>query len=713
MRWRRTEKIMMMSLPTELQARRIDQGVPRPLAADFYAPADCRINILIVDDEPKNLTVLETILSDPNYRLVRAENADQALLALVEEEFALIILDIRMPEMSGLELAQLIKQRKKTSAVPIIFLTAYLREDEHVLIGYETGAVDYLHKPVNAAILRSKVAVFAELHRKNRAIADANRALQDEIAERRRIEEEIRLLNSELETRVQARTTEIIEVNAALRESEQLLRLSQQAGKVGLWDWDLATERGIWTEAARNIFQSPLKSNEVSTAEWLAHVHPDDRPRLLIASETAKTTGHYHEEFRIISAGAESRWVEAIGAIEYDGTSALRMRGSVRDITERKRMELRLIETDRRKDEFLAMLGHELRNPLAAIRNAISIMDRSDAGQECLDLSREVLDRQTEQLTHLVNDLLDVSRITSGKIQLQQECFELSRAILQAVETNRPLIDQRGHQLNLSLASEPIFVMGDPVRLAQAVGNLLNNAAKYTDPGGQIAISLEHLPASNQAVIRVRDNGRGLDANSLENLFELFYQVDRNLDRSDGGLGVGLSLVHRLVEMHGGSIVAKSAGSGQGSEFMITLSCVPHPPVPTPIAPPASNEVRTELTILVVDDNADSAKSMGMLLELMGHRTLLAFDGHAALQMVIQQRPAAILLDIGLPGLDGYQVCRELRKQGFLDTLVIAMTGYGLEADRERTAAAGFNEHLVKPVTLPILQQILNNYQTG
>lgn len=701
-----------MSIITRLHDLRLDPGASHPQAQKTQAPLDTRINILIVDDEPKNLAVLETILADQNYRLVRAENANQALLALVQEEFALIILDIRMPEMSGLELAQVIKSRKKTSTVPIIFLTAYLHEDAHVLTGYESGAVDYLHKPVNAAILRSKVAVFAELHQKNREIAEANRALREEVTERRRIEDEIRLLNSELESRVRARTAEITEVNAALSESERQLRLAQQAGKVGLWEWDLASEIGVWTEAAQQIFQVPNSSKRVTTEEWLSYVHPDDRDRLLQASETSKKTGHYNQEYRIISPTGEVRWIESIGAIEYNGNSAMRMRGSVRDITDRKRVELRLIDTDRRKDEFLAMLGHELRNPLAAIRNAISIMEHSDVADESLKLCREVLDRQTEQLTHLVNDLLDVSRITSGKIQLHQECFELSRAILQAIETNRPLIDQRQHQLHLNLASESIYVLGDPVRLAQAVGNLLNNAAKYTDPRGQIEISLECQTATNQAIIRVRDNGRGLDASSLDNLFELFYQVDRNLDRSDGGLGIGLSLVHRLIEMHGGTISAQSAGSGQGSEFTITMPCVTPTAELEPRQLPASTDNQPRLAILVVDDNADSAKSMSMLLELMGHHTLLAFDGHAAIELAIQERPAAILLDIGLPGMDGYQVCRELRQRGLLDTLVVAMTGYGLESDRERTIEAGFNEHLVKPLTLPILHELLNNYRS-
>jgi signal transduction histidine kinase/DNA-binding response OmpR family regulator len=698
----------MAKLP-ELSADRV---IPQPQAEVGHAQNDTRINILIVDDEPKNLAVLETILADENYRLVRAENANQALLALLKEEFALIILDIRMPEMSGLELAQIIKERKKTAVVPIIFLTAYLHEDEHVLTGYETGAVDYLHKPVNATILRSKVAVFAELHRKNREVDIVNRALRAEITERRRIEDEIRLLNSELESRVEARTAEIFEVNAALRESDRLLRLSQQAGKVGLWDWDLAAGIGTWTEAARDIFQLPNSSGQVSTAEWLSCVHPDDRERITNARELAKQTGTYNQEYRIVTPANEIRWIESIGAIEYKGQTAIRMRGSVRDITDRKRIELRLIETDRRKDEFLAMLGHELRNPLAAIRNAISILDHSGDGHEYLNLCREVLDRQTEHLTHLVNDLLDVSRITSGKIQLHQECFELSRAILQAVETNRPLLDQRGHRLEVTLTGDLLYVMGDPVRLAQAIGNLLNNAAKYTDPGGQILVSLEHHRESNQAVVRVRDNGRGLDASSLEHLFELFYQVDRNLDRSEGGLGIGLSLVHRLIEMHGGSITADSAGTGQGSEFIISLPCVTPPPQHEVHVSSESQQINSDLTILVVDDNIDSAKSMETLLQLIGHQTLIAYDGQTAVEVAIQQRPTAILLDIGLPGLDGYQVCRQLRAQGLSETFIVAMTGYGLESDRQRTKEAGFNEHLVKPLNLTVLQELLSNLQS-
>ncbi len=682
---------------------------PHAAVAGVLSPADQRINILIVDDEPKNLTVLETVLANPNYRLVRAENANEALLALVEQEFALLILDIRMPEMSGLELAQLIKQRKKTAAVPIIFLTAYFSEAEHVLEGYETGAVDYLHKPVNAAILRSKVAVFADLHRKNREIAETNHALTAEVAERRRVEDQILRLNAELEQRVETRTAEISKVNLALRESEQLLRLSQAAGKVGLWEWDLATDRGQWTDSAREIFHSRRTTNDITGPQWQSYIHPEDVQASIDGVETAKATGRYAQEYRIVTSANEIRWIESIGAVEYEGGEPVWMRGSVRDITDRKLIELKLIETDRRKDEFLAMLGHELRNPLAAIRNAISILDRSDADADCFDLCREVLDRQTEQLTHLVNDLLDVSRITSGKIQLQREPFDLSTAVQQAIETHRPLIDQRQHQLDVVLPAAPILINGDPVRLAQAVGNLLNNAAKYTDPGGQIQVSLQLSPHDNKsAVIEVRDNGRGLDPGSLENLFELFYQVDRNLDRADGGLGIGLSLVHRLVKMHGGSIMAYSPGCGKGSNFTITLPCVLGAPaqIKQPELP-AVSPTPTSLSILVVDDNTDSALSMAKLMQIHGHQVSLAYDGTIAVETALRENPAVVLLDIGLPGLDGYQVCRTLRAKGLTETKFIAMTGYGQSSDRERALEAGFDEHLVKPVTLSLLKSCL------
>jgi signal transduction histidine kinase len=655
------------------------------------------INILLVDDEPKNLTVLETILEDPEYRMIRAVSADEALLALVAEEFALIILDIQMPGMSGFELADLIKKRKKTASVPIIFLTAYYSEDQHMLEGYETGAVDYLHKPVAPQILRSKVAVFAELHRKKL---------------------ELTQLNADLERRVEERTADLTSANRALRESEQRLHLAQSVGQIGIWEWDLSAERGTWTDSAWDILDPSSRGQPMTYERWAVAIHPDDRARVIAAAKAPPPDGRYQDEYRIITPSGEVRWVETIGGYEYENGAPVRMVGTIRDLTVRKQMEIELHEASRRKDEFLAMLGHELRNPLAPIHNAVSIMREIGAQDDDLNWCREVVERQATQLTRIVDDLLDVSRVSRGKIQLQVAPVDLAAVVQHAEEVCRQLIDSRGHQLSISLPSEPLVVMGDLTRLTQIVSNLLNNAAKYTDEGGRLSLQVERAADSPASVlIRVQDNGRGFDPAAIDHLFELFYQVDRNLDRSDGGLGIGLSLVRRLVELHGGDVNGSSPGRGKGSEFVVRL------PASSPLSEPAETQPAlngaaeaTPLKILVVDDNLDSASSMKRLLSAWGHDASTAGDGPSAIEEALRIHPDLILLDIGLPGLDGFEVCRRLRQSSLGQVVIAAMTGYGQDEDRKLSLQAGFDCHLVKPVNLADLQGLIsrsNRRRTG
>lgn len=532
------------------------------------APLDERINILLVDDEPRNLVVLETILSDPGYRLILADSADQALLALVREEFALIVLDIQMPGMTGFELAQMIKQRKKTATVPIIFLTAFYSEAEHVLEGYGSGAVDYLHKPVNPTILRSKVAVFAALHRKTREAILANNALVAEVAERKRIEEQLLNLNNDLESRVEQRTSELRSANAAIGEREEQLRLAQEAGRVGIWDWDIRSGQGKWTPAAWAIFDPHGPRTEVTYDRWLNCVHPDDRARAELNVAAARATGSYWDELRVTGAGPEPKWVELVGAVEYDGREPIRMRGTVRDITDRKVIELALKETDRRKDEFLATLAHELRNPLAPIHNALQIMRLVGDDRQKFAEVREIMERQLVQMVRLVDDLLDISRISRGKIELRLEPLQIAKVVQSAVETSAPLIESSRHRLHIDLASN-MCVVGDFTRLAQVVSNLLNNAAKYTPDAGEIYLGVHQV--EDQVEILVKDNGIGIPPSLLPSLFEMFTQIDRSLERAQGGLGIGLSLVRRLVIMHGGSVSAHSEGIGKGCEFIVRL----------------------------------------------------------------------------------------------------------------------------------------------
>jgi signal transduction histidine kinase len=403
------------------------------------AASDDLVHILLVDDQPANLDALEASLESTGCRFVLARSADEALLALLEQDFAAIVLDVRMPGMGGLELAKMIKRRQRTRHVPILFLTAYTLEDEDVREAYAAGAVDYMTKPIDAEVLRAKIDVFVDLYRHRRVLARTNTALEQQITERHRIAEELRTTNLELESRVQERT-------AALRDA------------------------------------------------------------------------------------------------------------------------------DRRKDEFLATLAHELRNPLAALRFAAEMLHRKVEPGSDLARTREVIDRQLRHLTRLTDDLLDINRITRDQIELQKDTVELHQVISSAVETVRPIVERNGHVLTVEVPRESIPLHGDPVRLSQIFANLLDNAAKYTQPGGRIrlAVKTDH----GHARVSVSDTGMGISREALPTLFELFAQGDRPPGSSYGGLGIGLALVRRLVEMHGGTVAAQSEGPGRGAEFVVELPVV-------------------------------------------------------------------------------------------------------------------------------------------
>jgi signal transduction histidine kinase/ActR/RegA family two-component response regulator len=382
-----------------------------------------------------------------------------------------------------------------------------------------------------------------------------------------------------------------------------------------------------------------------------------------------------------------------------------------REIAERKRFEQELQEADRRKDEFLAMLSHELRNPLAAISNVAHVMKASPAIDPQLRWARDVLGRQTGHLTRLIDDLLDVSRITRGKVTLRREPLELKSIVAAAVETTRTLITQRGHALQLDVPEESIPVLGDRVRLTQVVDNVLTNAAKYTPEGGRISVSLEALAgAPGEAVIRVRDTGVGIAADMLPNLFQLFRRADESLARSEGGLGIGLALARGLVEMHGGRIEALSEGHGKGSEFVIRLPRSLAVEVAEPQRPAAEAQKRDarQLRVLVVDDSIDSAESMAIILEMSGHDVRKAHNGPDALSAASEYRPDVVLMDIGMPGMSGHEVAQKMRETASMrEVILIAMTGYGRQVDREQSRAAGFDHHLVKPLDFDKLNEVL------
>jgi PAS domain S-box-containing protein len=928
------------------------QPSPAPSGIILSTIDSAPINILIVDDEPKNLTVLESLLDAPGYRLVRAESADQALLALVAEEFALLILDIRMPGMTGFELAQIIKGRKKTAQVPIIFLTAYYNEDQHVLEGYGSGAVDYLHKPVNPAVLRSKVAVFAELHRKGREVVITNRTLLAEVTERRRVEEQLRQLNDQLDRRVAERTDE-------LRSSDTRLSLATDAVELAIWAWQPADDRWVWENHwATTIFGVGLAECPVSSQALGTMVDPQDRAIYRDAvAQTRDLKAPFHFEGRIRRADGSTRWIELDGSCV--GADETRVLGTIRDATERyraqldlresearyralfqsideglcvldlvvneagrptdfvfascnpafekhsglvdvvgkrlsvvlpdlepqwlqmlvdavgsgqgyrrqaeirplsrfvdvfafslgniskdriallfrdvterfrseealrererflstvtgaariglaiialdgtyrfanesiaqmlgqpvsaivgrpvsgvlphawplmephlrkafagervsfeyadsdpsnararhfgaffephsdlegartvvvvmveitglKRLESELLETDRRKDEFLATLAHELRNPLAPVRNAVTILNLSAAQTKEGAWATSLIDRQLRVMVRLIDDLMDVTRINQGRIDLHREPLLLSSVLTLAVESSRPQLEEYGHQLHISQPQADVFVDADLTRLSQVFMNLITNAAKYTDRGGRIDVLVEPIAAGVR--VTVRDNGIGIDPSHIGGVFNMFSQIESALARSRGGLGIGLSLVKRLVEMHGGSVEASSAGLGFGSSFSVTLPALARGPEPDLASrDEALSEPRAApLRILVVDDNEDGADSLSQLLSLSGHSVRVAYDGLAGLELAAEFRPDVMLLDIGMPKLNGYETCRRLRTcEWGRKIVVIATTGWGDEAAKSAVIDAGFDFHFIKPLDEALLSETL------
>lgn len=507
---------------------------------------------------------------------------------------------------------------------------------------------------------------------------------------------------------------------AGLRSSEQQLRLATDAAEVGFWDVDLLGDKLFWPDRVKAMFGiSPGVS--VSMQDFYDGLHPDDREQTRAAFIAAASPVHrslYDVEYRTI--GKEDgvvRWVAAKGRGLFDNEGkCVRVVGTAIDISRRKETETnlreseaRLKDADRRKDEFLAMLAHELRNPLAPIRNAAEFLWLISNQPERVRETSEIIVRQARHMAEIVDDLLDVSRVTRGLVSLQSEIVDLRQIVTSAIEQCVPLIDARRHRLGIDLPDRPAFVHGDRVRLIQIFSNLINNAAKYTAAGGSVRISV--VDAADQIEINIVDSGEGIDAALLPRVFDLFAQGQRSPDRSQGGLGVGLSLAKTLVQLHGGTIGASSQGSGQGSCFTVKLPR--SPVVPDSVSNGAAAAPMTassrSLRLLVVDDNVDAAECLANILELDGHSVLRAHDARGAMAFAQTAQLDAMMLDIGLPVIDGYELARKLRALPEVNgTTLIAVSGYGQPEDRARAADAGFDHYLVKPVDLAALRILLN-----
>jgi PAS domain S-box-containing protein len=505
--------------------------------------------------------------------------------------------------------------------------------------------------------------------------------------------------------------TERKRVEMALRDREERLVLAHSAARLGTYDYDVRKGTIQWDERTCQLWGVSL-SECVTYEVFLSGVHPDDLAPTKAALKRALDPAgdpHYDATFRVCNRiDGLTRWIKANGRALFERGEPLRLVGTVEDITERQQSEERIRESERRlrelsdhKDRFLAMLAHELRNPVAPIRSAAEVLSRTATPGGSEQSMVGIIQRQAQQLSRLLDDLLDVARITQGRIELRREPITLSTCVQIAVESIEPLIREKGHHVTVSHAAPSLTVNADKVRLTQCVSNLLINAAKYTDPGGRIDIRT--FAEEQDMVIEVHDDGIGMSADLLPRVFELFVQNDASLDRSQGGLGLGLSICKQLIEMHGGRVAAVSAGAGLGSTFSIRLPIQSHSPAPE--ADRSTREISTR-RVLIVDDNQDAADSLAMLLGSGGHEVRAVYASEDALTEAMVFAPDVVLLDIGLPHVDGYEVARRLKAASVSATLV-ALSGYGRPEDQQKSAAAGFDAHLVKPVDLQSIEDIL------
>lgn len=499
-----------------------------------------------------------------------------------------------------------------------------------------------------------------------------------------------------------------------LAQTRERLAATLEAANIATWDYDIARDVLVPDHNMAMLFGVPNEETETGAPleSFVLGAHPDDQDQVRASFRAACATGSdWHAEYRLVQLDGSHRWLIARARIERDASGrGSRMLGVLVDITDRKQAEQALQEADRRKDDFLATLAHELRNPLAPIRSAARISSDPAATIQQLRWSHEVIERQVRTMALLLDDLLDVSRITRGILEVRRQLIGLHTIVDSAVETARPLLEARRHTLALDLGDVPVRVLADPLRMAQALSNLLTNAAKYTDPGGHILL-MARLDGS-QLELRVRDNGIGLTPTALQRVFAMFSQVESALDRSEGGLGIGLALVKGLVELHGGSVSAASAGPGLGSEFVLRIpNAVRLEPELAPL-PPAAPEIphATGRRVALADDNEDGAETLAALLELDGHEVRIANDGVGALNLVRSYRPEIAFLDIGMPGLNGYEVARQLRESPIegAPLVLVALTGWGGADDRKRAMEAGFNHHLTKPVDPDAITEILS-----
>jgi PAS domain S-box-containing protein len=540
--------------------------------------------ILIVDDQARNLDTLEVMLGTMDCTLIRATSADEALLSLVRHDFAALVLDIKMPGMGGIELATLIKQRKRSQHVPILFLTAHSVNEEDMLRGYGVGAVDYLSKPINAEILRSKIGVFVELFRKSRALAELNDALQREVTEREKAQQALQFANQELERRVQERTAALSRAHQGVRENEERLRMALDVAQIAAWEWHLASGQMRWSTDPEVLFGFP-KGSFGQELRILRTVHPDDRPRMEEATAAALQTSSYEAEYRAIRPDGSIVWIKERGRLfaDIDGD---RMVGISRDVTaerEAAHERERLLKSEREardeserqsrlKDEFLATLSHELRTPMNAILGWLSILESGKPIRE-IHSALAVVRRNADLQARLIDDLLDMNRFLSGNVRLEVSPVDVGALLHATMQGLQPAADAKRIQLIASVDAGTGQVLGDPRRLQQVLWNVVHNAIKFTPNAGRVEIHVQR--GDDQLRMTVQDNGQGISPLFVPHIFERFRQEDSSPTRATSGLGLGLSIAKQIVELHGGTIRVRSLGEGRGTTFTIEVPTAP------------------------------------------------------------------------------------------------------------------------------------------
>jgi signal transduction histidine kinase/DNA-binding response OmpR family regulator len=690
------------------------------------SPLD-RSNILIVDDRLDKRVVFRTILEELDQNIITASSGEEALRWLLDNECAVILLDVNMPGMDGLETAELIRSRRKSAHTPIIFITAFA-DEMHTAKGYSLGAVDYILSPVVPNILRSKVKALVQLHRLNAELkkrADERVSLAKEQAARTMAEDSQRRASFLAEaTQVMASSLDVDTImrgasglvvpfladfsSVVLASDEGAVRARQTSSVAG-WEQYLGIHRAG--------FEAMLATQQELAIARVGHAGTprlaaaplgdaiDDTPAGEIHAFPLVTRGKVRGAL-MLALGPSSRHL-----VGQDLSLADSLAGRAASALDNCLLYEEIQNADRRKNEFLATLSHELRNPLAPMRAALHMLrvnpDVDPAKSRAL---LETMDRQVAQMTRLVEDLLDISRITRGVIELRRESVDVGTEIRNAIESCSGPLEAGRHELAIELPPEPASAFADRVRLQQILENLILNAVKYTEPGGRIQVAARR--DGDDVLIQVRDNGIGIAPDKLAQIWDLFVQVDDSHERTRKGLGIGLALVKDLVKRHGGTVSASSDGLGKGSEFTVRLPLAKEAEAQASAqagtAVAAEAAPATAKRVLIVDDNLDAAETLAMMLEILGQQTRQAHDGNKALEVAAEYQPDLVFMDIGLPGISGHEAASRLRRDlGMTQVYMVALSGYGTEEDRRKSLYAGFDSHLVKPLDPAALPGIL------